>query len=73
MPTLRAVRKATKKPVKISYQGIHVLAAASNDQLLKDTKELATAIAKAYHEDFMDSRTPGPRSSSWTSSSGPTR
>lgn len=53
LPTLRAVRKATKKPVKISYQGIHVLAAASNDQYYKDIKELATAIAKAYHEDFL--------------------
>lgn len=52
LPTLRAVRKATKKPVKISYQGIHVLAAASNDLFYKDTKELATAIANAYHEDF---------------------
>jgi methionine synthase II (cobalamin-independent) len=54
LPTLRAVRKATRKPVKISYQGIHVLAAASNDQYYKDMKELATAIAKAYHEDFLE-------------------
>jgi methionine synthase II (cobalamin-independent) len=53
LPTLRAVRKATKKPVKISYQGIHVLAAASDDQYYKDTRELAIAIAKAYHEDFL--------------------
>ena len=54
LPTLRAVRKATRKPVKISYQGIHVLAAASNDQYYKDMKELATAIARAYHEDFLE-------------------
>lgn len=54
MSTLRAVRKATNKPVKISYQGIHVLAAASNDEYYKDMKDLATAIAKAYHEDFLE-------------------
>ena len=53
-PTLRAVRKATSKPVKVSYQGIHVLAAASNDLFYKDMKELATAIARAYHEDFLE-------------------
>lgn len=52
-PTLRAVRKATNKPVKISYQGIHVLAAASNDQYYKDMRELAIALAKAYREDFL--------------------
>ena len=51
--TLRAVRKATKKPVKVSYNGIQVLALASNDQYYKDTKDLATAIAKAFHEDFL--------------------
>lgn len=54
METLRAVRKATKKPVKISYQGIQVLAAASNDEYYKDLKDLATAIAKAYREDFLE-------------------
>ncbi len=51
---LRAVRKATKKPVKVSYQGLQVLAAASNDQYYKDMKDLATALAKAYHEDFLE-------------------
>jgi methionine synthase II (cobalamin-independent) len=52
--TLRAVRKATNKPVKVSYQGIQVLAAASNDTYYKDMKELASAIARAYHEDFLE-------------------
>jgi methionine synthase II (cobalamin-independent) len=51
--TLRATRKATKKPVKISYVGLQVLALASNDQYYKDVKELATALAKAFHEDFL--------------------
>src|SRR5579859_3666255 len=44
MPTLRAVRKATRKPVKVSYQGIHVLAAASND-LLRDLDRLPGRFA----------------------------
>ena len=52
--TLLAVRKATKKPVKVSYIGMQVLAAATNDQYYKDVKDLATAWAKAYHEDFLE-------------------
>ncbi|MDT4970180.1 MAG: 2-hydroxypropyl-CoM lyase [Pseudonocardiales bacterium] len=51
---LRAVRKATRKPVKISYTGIQVLAAATNNQYYKETKELAMAIAKAFNEDFKE-------------------
>ncbi|MGH3947565.1 MAG: cobalamin-independent methionine synthase II family protein [Pseudonocardiaceae bacterium] len=54
LATLRAVRRATKKPVKISYTGIQVLAAASNNQFYKETKELALAIAKAFNEDFKE-------------------
>ncbi|MDB5065752.1 MAG: hypothetical protein JWM18_2186 [Chloroflexi bacterium] len=54
MATLRAVRKATRKPVKISYTGIQVLALASNDLFYKETKELALAIARAYNEDFKE-------------------
>src|SRR5258708_659449 len=47
--TLRAVRKATRKPVKISYTGIQVLALATNNLYYKDSKELALAIAKPVH------------------------
>jgi methionine synthase II (cobalamin-independent) len=54
LATLRAVRKATKKPVKISYTGIQVLAAATNNQYYKETKELALAIAKAFNEDLKE-------------------
>jgi methionine synthase II (cobalamin-independent) len=54
LATLRATRKATKKPVKISYAGLGVLAAATNDEYYKDTKELAMAIAKAFNEDFKE-------------------
>ena len=54
LATLRATRKATRKPVKISYTGIQVLAAATNNQYYKETKELAMAIAKAFNEDFKE-------------------
>ncbi len=50
---LRAVRKATNKPVKISYSGIQVLTLAANDEFYKDNRKLATQIAKAFHEDFL--------------------
>ncbi|MBA3252535.1 MAG: cobalamin-independent methionine synthase II family protein [Geodermatophilaceae bacterium] len=51
---LRAVRKATKKPVKISYTGLGVIAAATQNLYYKDTKELAMALAKAFNEDFKE-------------------
>jgi methionine synthase II (cobalamin-independent) len=54
LATLRAVRKATDKPVKISYTGIQVLAAATTNQYYKETRELALAIAKAFNEDFKE-------------------
>ncbi len=54
LATLRAVRKATAKPVKVSYTGIQVLAAATNNLYYKETKELALAIARAYNEDFKE-------------------
>jgi methionine synthase II (cobalamin-independent) len=51
---LQAVRKATKKPVKISYIGLQVLALSTNDQYYKETKDVARAWAKAFHEDFLE-------------------
>lgn len=54
LATLRAVRRATRKPVKISYTGIQVLAAATSNQYYKETKELALAIARAFNEDFKE-------------------
>lgn len=50
---LRALRKATRKPVKVSYTGVQVLTLASNDTYYKEQRELATAIARAFHEDFL--------------------
>jgi 5-methyltetrahydropteroyltriglutamate--homocysteine methyltransferase len=54
LATLRATRKATKKPVKISYVGVGLLAAATTNVYYKDTRELALAIAKAFNEDFRE-------------------
>ena len=54
LANLRAVRKATKKPVKISYTGIQVLAACTNNQYYKDTKDVALALARAFNEDFKE-------------------
>lgn len=57
LAALHAVRKATKKPVKVSYNGIQGLALtstmAANDPNYRDVRELAIAIAKAFHEDFL--------------------
>lgn len=54
LDTLKALKKATNKPVKISYVGIQVLALATNDRYYKETKDLALAIAKAFNEDFKE-------------------
>ena len=51
---LRAVRKATKKPVKVSYTGLGVIAAATTNLHYKDTREVAMALAKAFNEDFKE-------------------
>lgn len=51
---LRAVRKATNKPVKVSYTGLGVIAAASTNQYYNDTRELAMGLAKAFNEDFKE-------------------
>jgi methionine synthase II (cobalamin-independent) len=53
LATLRAVRKATKKAVKVSYNGIQVLTLASNDEYYRSPRELSHAIARAYREDFL--------------------
>ena len=51
---LRAVRKATKKPVKVSYTGLGVIAAATTNLRYKDAREVAMALAKAFNEDFRE-------------------
>lgn len=54
LANLRAARKATKKPVKVSYVGIQVLAAASTNQYYPEIRDLGMAIAKAFNEDFKE-------------------
>ncbi|HEX3613446.1 MAG TPA: cobalamin-independent methionine synthase II family protein [Sporichthyaceae bacterium] len=54
LATLRATRKATNKPVKISYCGVGVLAAAATDNYYKDIKAISQAIGKALNEDFKE-------------------
>jgi 2-hydroxypropyl-CoM lyase len=54
LATLRATRKATKKPVKVSYVGIQVLAAAATNNYYDNDRELGMAIAKAFKEDFKE-------------------
>jgi len=51
---LRAMKKATNKPIKISYTGMQVLAAASTNQYYPEVREVAMAIAKAFNEDFKE-------------------
>ena len=52
--TLKAVRRATNKPIKISYTGVGAMTAATNNQHYKDIKELAAAYAKALNEDMKE-------------------
>lgn len=54
LANLRAVRKATKKPVKVSYVGVALLAVATNNVYYKETKELGLALANAFNEDFKE-------------------
>src|SRR5262249_23171770 len=54
LPQLRAGRRATKKPVTVSYAGLGVIAAATTNLYYKDTKELALALARAFNEDFRE-------------------
>jgi len=52
--TLKAMRKATDKPIKISYTGVGSMTAATNNQHYKDIKELSQAFAKCLNEDMKE-------------------
>lgn len=54
LATLRAMRKATTRPIKVSYTGIQVLAAASTNLYYPEARDLAMAIARAFNEDFKE-------------------
>ena len=51
---VRAMKKVTKKPIKVSYTGLQVLAVSSTNQYYPEVRDLAIAIAKAYNEDFKE-------------------
>ena len=50
----RALKRATKKPTKIQYTGIQVLAQATNDLHYPSSRERAMAIAAAINEDLLE-------------------
>jgi 5-methyltetrahydropteroyltriglutamate--homocysteine methyltransferase len=50
----RALKRATRKPVKIQYTGIQVLAQVTNDLYYKSSRERAMAIAAAINEDLRE-------------------
>lgn len=50
----KALKRATRKPVKIQYTGIQVLAQASNDLHYKSSRDRAMAIAAAINEDLLE-------------------
>jgi 5-methyltetrahydropteroyltriglutamate--homocysteine methyltransferase len=50
----KALRKATKKPIKVQYTGVQVLAQVTNDLHYKSSRERAMAIAAAINEDLKE-------------------
>jgi 5-methyltetrahydropteroyltriglutamate--homocysteine methyltransferase len=50
--TLAAVRRATSRPVKVSYTGLQVLTLFAEDKFYGAQRELGTALADALNEDF---------------------
>jgi 5-methyltetrahydropteroyltriglutamate--homocysteine methyltransferase len=54
LDTLKAMRRVTDRPIKISYTGIGAMTAATYDTYYKDIKALGTAIAKAVNEDLKE-------------------
>lgn len=52
LETIRALRRATERPIKVSYTGIHVLALFTDDHYYRDYRPLALALADAFRADF---------------------
>jgi 5-methyltetrahydropteroyltriglutamate--homocysteine methyltransferase len=50
--TLSAVRRATDRPVKVSYTGLQVLTLFAKDEHYGAQRELGAALADALNEDF---------------------
>jgi 5-methyltetrahydropteroyltriglutamate--homocysteine methyltransferase len=54
LDTLKAMRRSTDRPIKISYTGVGALTAATNDTYYKDIKALGAAIARAINDDLKE-------------------
>lgn len=50
--TLAAVRRATSRPIKVSYTGLQVLTLFANDEHYGAQRDLGAALANAMREDF---------------------
>lgn len=50
--TLAAVRRATSRPVKVSYTGLQVLTLFANDEHYGAQRDLGAALAAVLNEDF---------------------
>ena len=50
----KALRRATKKPIKVQYTGIQVLAQCTNDLHYKSARDRAMDMAKAINEDLRE-------------------
>ncbi|MBA3742181.1 hypothetical protein [Sporichthya sp.] len=50
--TLAAVRRATSRPIKVSYTGLQVLTLFANDEHYGAQRDLGAALAAAMREDF---------------------
>ena len=50
----RALKRATRKPIKIQYTGVQVLAQCTNDLYYKSSRDRAMALAAAMNEDLRE-------------------
>jgi len=50
----RALKRATRKPIKIQYTGVQVLAQCTNDLYYKSSRDRAMALATAMNEDLRE-------------------
>ena len=51
---VRVLRKATKKPIKVNFPGLQVLAMGSINKYYSDVKDLAFDLARIYNEEFKE-------------------
>ncbi|MGH9008835.1 MAG: cobalamin-independent methionine synthase II family protein, partial [Acidimicrobiia bacterium] len=51
---VRVLRKATKKPIKVNFPGLQVLAMGSINKYYSDVKDLAFDLARVYNEEFKE-------------------